>query len=777
MNLTARSLTHAFTSNDMEVFARAKDSCVTTLEKIGRFFEALFTAGLTEAWHTLDETRAGEEFIPLAKAIVKGTIKTNEDGTQELNVTASIGGMQKATQGQFHKEIKREIQIVRKFDEENKPYLTGKLDGDEFSLKGFTEIEELQKALSGFLENVHLVTEPYVDVELKGEFSTGEVIAPKYVRNDVIIMSGNAPASFPGRFHYPLKVSIIDIWKDRPIAESIVNGTVTTTENRTEMSLSSSFGIIKLTQLKKEDQSDYLSVKVGSNIFISEFPTISKLQDYLKVELAKKEQLDTFFTLTEFIDTAKRITPLSKAVVNATITHNESGCRYLEADSPFGKIKLLQPWNESCEPENDFFSGTFGDNEYSAAEFKEAGFTTIEQFQVHLLGELLSNEGIKAIADLVPVATKIVDAINASESDRSVEVAFPFGKIKIKETKKDGLDCLKGTLNDVEFSLEGFTSLETLQIHLGTELIKKGAIETFYTKPSGADIRTQYGLGGEIKYELPNALGGVTCVTFPPQIQEDESASRRLGAGKGISHENEEYVGLTVFGKIDTTFNSTISKFLVENKLDKFVPQYKVGPLLSISRNLGKLDLWKQSILSKSDPRRYVFHPSHFKPLASDLDKLHAANIVDRDIKPENMFFNLELNCIFKTDLDTMVEVNELTQTVFNADKSVIKHAEEEIKNKPILAYKRGTYNSDHESKDSPVNAFKKDQWMFLHAAMLCAQGGEPKGGAFSDQQIEQFVAEKMLCGSDLKEELINFIKNPVDHKLSLGLAEYFDEA
>ena len=83
-----------------------------------------------------------------------------------------------------------------------------------------------------------------------------------------------------------------------------------------------------------------------------------------------------------------------------------------------------------------------------------------------------------------------------------------------------------------------------------------------------------------------------------------------------------------------------------DNKLEDFVPQTRVNETLILSENLG--DNLFNSILKKD----YKFSATDFKHLANQLDFFHSKNMVHRDIKLENLFFDNEKKRIRISDLD-----------------------------------------------------------------------------------------------------------------------------
>jgi len=232
-------------------------------------------------------------------------------------------------------------------------------------------------------------------------------------------------------------------------------------------------------------------------------------------------------------------------------------------------------------------------------------------------------------------------------------------------------------------------------------------------------------------YIVPQSDGKKKWVALPGPVPEDAPPVK--GGSKILSHQNKDYVGLTYQkpaitnrGRVHdpskpppafNTFSRKILDFIFTKKLDCIIPQYRINETQFISQNVGPTDLRKQSTSGE-----FKFSLAAFARLAGQLDQLHHANIVHRDIKPGNM--GIVDGHVRLFDLNTMGEMGQFEDGTIVGTKAYL-HKD----------LRGGLYNIS----DGKKLGVQVDRYCFLSSMISTLfKGNLPPDGVYSQSMITQ---------------------------------------
>ena len=292
------------------------------------------------------------------------------------------------------------------------------------------------------------------------------------------------------------------------------------------------------------------------------------------------------------------------------------------------------------------------------------------------------------------------------------------------------------------------TAATTLQSLVRRSLVTKFNISKESEK---ADIRAFRHPDSTI---LGYEVGENTPTSFPFKRKPSPLAQKGPGgSSKKVSGRNTEFVTLDLNDPAAETASQDVIQVIQENKLEAMPLQLRINDTTVMSLNLGDRNL--QDLMESG---QYNYDYRNFIELAENLDVFHARGFFHSDIKPNNMFFYKKRVVLTDHDTARAGHFSDFSYTEAYMPKAFLE-------------------SSTRINGNLQENTWKRDQYSFF-VSMMHAQFNElPVKGLFYDhaRKVNVFI-ERLLCSSDRKEELKQFLNDPIGNKLSGSLVDYLKD-
>lgn len=394
---------------------------------------------------------------------------------------------------------------------------------------------------------------------------------------------------------------------------------------------------------------------------------------------------------------------------------------------------------------------------------------------LHAEGADVLSEEFKA--EFLNIVSGMANAELTDGNEKHIEIPSPYGQIKIVQLSVYGIICLQSTIGDIEFTTGNFATIDSLQKYIKSDkpatvlqkyIRTKLASDVLLSHKAATVLQKNIRLYNIIGFDgEPEPMGEVAALKIKGEVvrykinpgpcpwaalpAECESKGR-AGANKTLTHENANYVILTFKEESPCTVDPSVVETVVQHNLYTIVLQTRINRTQMMSINLGP------SLLELFQNKSYDFKFSDFMVLASHIDILHSHGIVHRDIKPENLFLHKGQICLSDNDSAGRVGFFEGVFGTIDYLSPPFRIYFEKCNAK--LAKK-----VENASRDSPISAYKKDQYAFWITLMAIYFEGLPDDGQFYDYEIDLFVLA-LPCNVNLQVELNLFLSDPVRNYL-----------
>jgi serine/threonine protein kinase len=278
---------------------------------------------------------------------------------------------------------------------------------------------------------------------------------------------------------------------------------------------------------------------------------------------------------------------------------------------------------------------------------------------------------------------------------------------------------------------------------------------------------------------LPGSIDGTEghypYVGIPPEVPEEE---RVEGFYKKLTHRNGDFVVLTLKENTEGEDQTKIQADAVVDVIEKhtfkcLVPQRRINKTQFMCRNLGGNDLNDMAIIKN----QYNFNCADALLLAQELDEFHAQGFAHRDIKPGNMFFDANTGKIYLTDFGLAGKIS-----AFDRWAGTGGYMPKEFTTSKTSRNINALRSTD---KKTPINTIKQDQFCLIASLMILhnrdsfstihKEVHEMRDPEEMKRCVEHF-ASSLPCSLEKKNNLIEFMLNPVGHYLACPLVDYLSE-